>query len=142
MKQLSAEIDIKVRFSETDAMGVVWHGNYLKFFEDAREYFGELFKMEYLDMYKNGYFTPLVKTEINHKAVVYYGQAVRVKATLTQCAAAKIIFEYEVINLETNEIAATGKTIQIFMSEKTRTLELIKPAFYEAWENQQVWTQV
>lgn len=41
MKQLlQVEIPIKVRFSDTDAMGVVWHGNYLRFFEDAREAFG------------------------------------------------------------------------------------------------------
>ena len=40
---LISEIEIDIRFSETDAMGVVWHGNYLKFFEDGREAFGKEF---------------------------------------------------------------------------------------------------
>ena len=48
MKELRTEIELTIRFSETDAMGVVWHGNYLKFFEDAREYFGHKFGMSYL----------------------------------------------------------------------------------------------
>ena len=38
---LESTMEIAVRFSETDAMGVIWHGNYLKFFEDAREKFGK-----------------------------------------------------------------------------------------------------
>ncbi len=141
MKQISAEVDLKVRFSETDAMGVVWHGNYLKFFEDAREYFGLIYKMEYLDVYKNGYFTPIVKSEINHKAVVYYGQDVKVIATLTFCAAAKIIFDYKVINASTNEIAAIGQTIQVFMHAEERTLMLNKPDFYSEWEQSLEWEQ-
>ena len=139
MKQITAEVTLKVRFSETDAMGVVWHGNYLKFFEDAREHFGQVHKMEYLDVYNNGFFTPIVKSEINHKAVVYYGQEVKVKATLIYCAAAKILFNYEVINLTTNEIAAIGSTMQVFMDASSRTLTLNKPDFYSEWENNQLW---
>ncbi len=139
MKTLSAEINLKVRFSETDAMGVVWHGNYLKFFEDAREHFGAIYGMEYLDVYKNGYFTPIVKSEINHKSVVDYGQEVQVIITLIFCAAAKIMFNYKVINTTTNQIAAVGQTIQVFMDAKERTLMLNKPEFYEQWENNLNW---
>ena len=48
--------------------------------------------------------------------------------------AAKIIFQYEIINLSTGKISATGQTIQIFLSVKTRALELTTPEFYEDWE--------
>src|SRR5690606_5702733 len=112
MENLKAEINLKIRFSETDAMGVVWHGNYLKFFEDAREYFGEKYKMSYLDVYKNGFLTPLVKTEVNHKRTLDYGDKVRVEISLEFTRAAKIIHHYKVFNATTNEICATGKTIQ------------------------------
>ena len=85
MKVLESTIEIPVRFSETDAMGVVWHGNYLKFFEDARERFGEDYGIKYMDAFNAGYYTPIVKSDINHKASVYYGQKVKVRAILATC---------------------------------------------------------
>lgn len=139
MKTLSSSIEVEVRFSETDAMGVVWHGNYLKFFEDAREEFGRKYGMEYLDVFKNGYYTPIVKSEINHKASIFYGEKAQINITLEQRDAAKIIFHYEVINLANNQIAAKGTTIQVFMYVSDRTLELIKPDFYAKWEDAQNW---
>lgn len=141
MKTISASIEIPVRFSETDAMGVVWHGNYLKFFEDAREHFGKVYQMEYLDVYNNGFYTPIVKSEINHKASVYYGQKVLVKTILEYHAAAKIVFNYEVLNLETGQIAATGKTVQVFLNIELNILELAKPSFYDEWEQTIKWEE-
>lgn len=141
MKYLTTSLEIPVRFSETDAMGVVWHGNYLKFFEDAREHFGKVFGMEYLDLYNKGYLTPIVKSEINHKSSIYYGEVAKVIATLEKRDSAKIIFHYEVINLATGKIAATGSTTQVFMDAVERTLELVKPDFILEWEDRQNWLE-
>jgi acyl-CoA thioester hydrolase len=131
---LSSEIEIDIRFSETDAMGVVWHGNYLKFFEDGREHFGKTYGLEYLTIYDSGYFTPIVKSEIDHKAPVYYGQAIKVITRYIASKSAKIMFEYEVVNTTTNELAATGKTMQVFLDKESRTLELLTPNFYRRWK--------
>ena len=141
MKTLAAEVEIPVRFSETDAMGVVWHGNYLKFFEDAREHFGAVYGIEYMDAFNNGFYTPIVKSDINHKASVYYGQKVMVKAILEQHASSKIVFRYIVTNLSTGEIAATGSTTQVFLGIENKLLELVKPAFYAQWEAKQNWQE-
>ena len=131
---LSSEIEIDIRFSETDAMGVVWHGNYLKFFEDGREAFGKTFGLEYLTIFDQGYYTPIVKSEIDHKAPVYYGQAIKVITKYIPSKSAKIMFEYEVVNLTTGEICAVGKTMQVFLEKESRTLELLTPDFYNQWK--------
>jgi acyl-CoA thioester hydrolase len=131
---LSSEIEIDIRFSETDAMGVVWHGNYLKFFEDGREAFGKQYGLEYLTIFNNGYFTPIVKSEIDHKAPVLYGQRIKVITRFVPSKAAKIMYEYEVINLSTHELCAVGKTMQVFLERETRTMELLTPDFYQAWK--------
>ena len=130
---LTAEVEIDIRFSETDAMGVLWHGNYLKFFEDGREAFGVKYGLKYLDIFSNGYFTPIVKSEVNHKAPVYYGQRVRVITRYIPSKAAKMNFEYEVINVTTGEVCATGKTMQVFLTADKRELELTIPEFYRSW---------
>ncbi len=134
MKKLSAEITINIRFGETDAMGVVWHGNYLKYFEDAREAFGAKHHLTYLDVYGKGYFTPIVKSEVDYKSPLYYGEKAKVIVRLHHVRAAKIVFEYEIVNLSTKNVSAVGKTVQVFLNIKSRALELNKPDFYIAWE--------
>ena len=131
---LFSEIKIDIRFSETDAMGVVWHGNYLKFFEDGREHFGKTFGLEYLKIFDEGYFTPIVKSEIDHKAPVYYGQVIKVITRYISSKSAKIMFEYDVVNITTGELCATGKTMQVFLDKQSRTLELLTPDFYRQWK--------
>lgn len=130
---LISEIEINVRFSETDAMGVVWHGNYLKFFEDGREAFGEKFGIPYLEVYNNGYFIPIVKTEVDYKSSVSFGQRIKICTRFVPSRAAKIVFEYEIFNMKTGDLAAKGKTTQVFTSREDGTLQLIMPDFYTEW---------
>ena len=132
--QLVAEVEIEIRFSDTDAMGVVWHGNYLKFFEDGREMFGKVYGIEYLDMYHEGFFTPIVSSGVEHKAPIYYGEKIKVITRMIPSRAAKIIFEYEVINLSSGKLSATGHTVQVFLTKESRELELTKPQFFRDWE--------
>jgi len=133
--RLITEIEFDIRFSETDAMGVVWHGNYLKYFEDGREAFGKKYGMEYLDVYEKGYLTPIVKSEINHKSPLYYGERAKIITTMIPSKAAKIIFEYEIINLAKNKVSAIGSTMQVFLHRENREMELNIPPFYLEWES-------
>ena len=58
--ELFATKEVEIRFSEVDSMGVVWHGHYAMYFEDAREEFGKKYDLGYLMMYDKGFFEPLV----------------------------------------------------------------------------------
>ncbi len=132
-ENLSATIDINIRFSETDAMGVVWHGNYVKFFEDGREAFGAQHDIPYLRVSDNGYFVPVVKLEADYKSAVFYGTRLRIITTYIPSKAAKIIFEYRILNMDTGELVATGKTVQVFIDKEKRQLQLLAPDFYQDW---------
>ena len=141
MKTLNLHLALSVRFSETDAMGVVWHGNYLKFFEDAREAFGKKYGIEYLSIHSHGFFVPIVKSEIEHKASVFYGDEIEILIELVFLKAAKIKFNYKIYNKKSKTIVATGSTTQVFLASKNRELMLNKPAFYSAWELEQEWIE-
>lgn len=130
---LTCEREIEVRFSDTDAMAVVWHGNYVRYFEDGREYFGDKFGLRYLDMYENGYFTPIVKMNARYLSTIEFGDRVKIETTLHPNPAAKLEFTYKVFNLTKNKKAAMGSTTQVFMHADTRELELNLPAFYREW---------
>lgn len=130
---LNETLIITVRFSETDPLGIVWHGNYIKYFEDGREAFGRKYGISYLDIEKEGYATPIIKTVCEHKKMVRYGERLRIHTKYMQTAVAKLIFQYYIYN-EADELVCTGETIQAFTSLEDNTLSLYKPAFYEKWE--------
>jgi len=139
LRFIEDRIKINVRFSEVDAMGVVWHGNYLKFFEDGRESFGKKTDMSYLDIHKQGYVVPIVKTQLQYKIPISFGDEIEVVSRLIESKAAKIVFYYEVWNLTTNKMSAEGLTEQVFLNSKTRELELYVPRFYKNWMDKANW---
>jgi acyl-CoA thioester hydrolase len=132
--ELRETVRVKIRFSEIDSMGVAWHGNYVCFFEDAREAFGVKYGIPYLDVYRNGYYTPVVSINCEYKSPLKYGDEALVEATYFDTPAAKIIFKYSIHNAETGVLVATGNTVQVFLSIADNCLCISNPAFFEKWK--------
>lgn len=130
---LQVEKTVDVRFSEVDSMGIVWHGNYALYFEDARELFGKTYHLEYLHMFEMGFYAPLVELKFNYKKAVRYTDKIKVRCTYRETEAAKIIFDYEILDAETDEVMVTGHTVQVFLD---RDYQLVwqTPDFYTEWK--------
>ena len=141
MKFIEDKTRVRIRFSESDAMGVVWHGNYLKYFEDGRESLGGKFKMDYVDVYTKGYVTPIVKIDVNYKSPITFGEEIEIRTRFIKSRAAKIIHHYEVWNLNTGKLSCVGSSEQVFLNDKTRTLELFFPGFFQEWLNGLNWIE-
>ena len=133
INKLSNSTKVDVRFSEVDALGIVWHGHYLKFFEDGRESFGKQFGLGYLDVYKHKFAIPLVKINVDFKRTVKYGDSVKITTTFIDSPASKIIFNYEVYRESDNELVATGESVQVFMNLE-HELYITIPLFFEEWK--------
>jgi acyl-CoA thioester hydrolase len=122
-----------VRFSEVDSLHMVWHGNYIRYFEDGREAFGMQYGLGYLEVHEHGYVTPIVRTECDYKRPLRYGEKFRIETRFINSSAAKLIFDYTIFNLTTNQISATGRTIQVFLDGEGE-LQLTNPPFFEEWK--------
>ena len=59
---LTNRTTFRVRFSEIDSMQIVWHGEYVRYFEDGREAFGKQYGLDYMSIYREGYMVPIVDT--------------------------------------------------------------------------------
>lgn len=129
------EVEVPVRFSEVDSLHIVWHGHYVRYFEDAREAFGLKYGIHYLDVHKAGYSTPIVKVQCDYKRSLKYGDTAIVQATYVDSEAAKLIFTFVIRNKATNEIIATGETVQVFL-DSNKELSLTIPPFLLAWKKQ------
>jgi Predicted thioesterase len=132
-KILRAEKDIDIRFNEVDSMGIVWHGNYTLYFEDARETFGKLYQLEYLYMYKMGFYAPLVDLHVQYKRAIKYQDKIKIIIEYHDTEAAKIVFDYTILNRETNEVMALGQTTQVFLNHDYE-LMLQVPEFFIEWK--------
>ncbi len=130
---LSSRKEIEVRFSEVDSLRMVWHGHYLRYFEDGREDLGKQFGLGYLDVYEKGFVTPLVKSELEYKRPLRYGEKAIVETTFINDPAAKMIFGYTIYHAVTNEVICTGRTIQVFLNEAGE-LQLVTPVFFAEWK--------
>jgi acyl-CoA thioester hydrolase len=130
---LMASKEIEIRFSEVDSMNIVWHGSYSLYFEDAREAFGKKYGLGYLLIFDNGYYAPLVDLSFQYKKPLVYGMKARVDIFYRPTDAAKIIFDYEIHNIEDNSLIATGHSVQVFL-DKNYQLVWVNPEFYQQWK--------
>lgn len=133
-KELSETIDLQVRFSEVDSMKVVWHGNYLKYFEEGREAFGRKYNIGYFDVEEQELQVPVVHSSVDYKRSLRYGDHLQVEVRFEDTPAAKIIFHYTIRRLPDNALIATGKTVQVF-TDRNSELQLILPEFFHDWKN-------
>lgn len=134
---LSSQLEFKIRFNEVDPLGIVWHGHYIRFFEDGREAFGAQHGLAYMDIYRQGFVAPIVNINCNYKKSLEYGDVAIVETTYINHPAAKILFNYKIFLAGSMEVIAEGSSVQVFLDSQNRQLQLVTPAFYEKWKKSQ-----
>lgn len=112
------EIQIRVRYGETDQMGVVYHGNYALYLEMGRIEWLRKLGVSYKSMEENGIMLPVVSLTINYKKSAGYDDVINVKTQLKNRPTAKIEFEYEITNKD-GEILTNASTVLVFVDMKT-----------------------
>ena len=105
---------IKVRYSETDQMGIVHHSNYLKFFELARIEWLEKLNMPYQKIESNNIILPVVKCELKFIKPLIFGDIFFIKVFCSKRPTSTIEFSYQIFN-DNNEITTEGKTTLAFL---------------------------
>lgn len=126
--------EVQVRFNELDPLQIVWHGNYIRYFEDGREDFGAKFGLSYLDFKKAQIATPVINVNCDFKNMLRYPETILVETTYQPTAAAKIVLNYKITRKGSDHIIASGQTTQVFTDFEGNLL-LCSPDFYDNWKN-------
>ena len=124
---------IRVRFSEVDSMNVVWHGEYVRYFEDGRQAFGREYGIDYRDFIRHGYVAPIVDLKVQYKRSLTFSEEAIIETRYIACDTAKLIFDYIIYRAEDMSVAATGSSEQVFLN-KNGEMELNSPLFYKEWK--------
>lgn len=122
-----SEIQIRVRYAETDQMGVVYHGNYAAFFEMGRTEWLRNQGVTYKELEEMGVMMPVVSLTMNYKKPARYDDLLTVRTILKSQEGVKIEFDYEIYN-EAQELLTTGYSMLVFVDMKTGKPTL-PPAF-------------
>ncbi|WP_273567197.1 acyl-CoA thioesterase [Maribacter halichondriae] len=111
-------ISFRVRYAETDQMGVVYHGNYAQYLEMGRIEWLRRYGISYKKMEEDGIILPVVSLSLNFKKSALYDDLITVETRLRKIPLVKIEFDYTIYN-EANEILAEANTVLAFMEKDT-----------------------
>ncbi|HLV15149.1 MAG TPA: thioesterase family protein [Xanthomarina sp.] len=113
------ELPIRVRYGETDQMGVVHHANYALYLEMGRTEWLRKKGISYKEMEDDGVMLPVVSMSLNYKKSALYDEVIKVKTLLKKEPSVRIEFEYEITN-EAGELLVTATTVLAFIDMKTK----------------------
>lgn len=112
------QFTVRVRYAETDQMGVVYHGNYAQYFEMGRVEWLRNMGVSYKWMEENGVMLPVVALNMNYKKPARYDDLLTVKTIFKKQTSVKIEFDYEIYN-EEGELLTTGYSMLVFVDMKS-----------------------
>ncbi len=112
------EIQVRVRYSETDQMGVVYHGSYIPFFEMGRVEWLRNKGVSYKSLEENGIALPIVSMTVNYKKPARYDDLLTIKTRFKKYSSVKIEFDCEIFG-EQNDLLTTAHFILVFVDMKT-----------------------
>lgn len=112
------KINIRVRYSETDKMGVVYHGNYAQYLEIARVEWLRSRGVSYKELEDSGVMLPVVSLQIKYKKSARYDDLLTVELHLLRTPGVKIEFDYRILD-ENQQIIAEANTVLAFIDAAT-----------------------
>lgn len=133
---LRITVSRRVRFEEVDPLGIVWHGRYAGYFEDARVALGERYGIGYLDLYDEGFLAPVRIMHVDYLRPLRFQEEFTIEGILHWSEAVRLNHEF-VIRNAAGEVATTGYTVQMLLDRNENVLLVPPPfcaAFRERWQ--------
>ncbi|MBN2644657.1 MAG: acyl-CoA thioesterase [Desulfuromonadaceae bacterium] len=134
---LTLRVEREVRFEEVDAVGIVWHGRYPSYFEDARVALGYRFGLGYMDFYAQGVVAPIKTLHIDHLRPLRFRESFTIEGLWHWNEAARLNFEF-ILRNSADEITTRGYSVQMLL-DRNHEILVVPPPFYrdflQRWKN-------
>jgi acyl-CoA thioester hydrolase len=124
--RLEVEIDVQPAFHDCDPMQVVWHGNYLKYFEIARCALLRRFDYDYPQMRASGYLFPVVDARVKYVRPLHFGQALKLRARIVEWEN-RLKVEYEIRDAASGERLTRAWTVQVAVDAASGEMLYVSP---------------
>lgn len=129
-------IDVNLRYSDTDQMGVIYHANYLSYFEQGRTKYLQDLGYVYADMEESGYLFPVRDVKCSYLKAIRYGDKVHLKTYVKKVSKIKIIYGHELYNQD-GVLCAKGETSVVSVRKEDFSLARFDKTYPELYEKYQ-----
>jgi acyl-CoA thioester hydrolase len=123
---------VRVRYEETDQMGVAYHGNYYTWFEVGRNSFFRSLGYTYAKLEEEGVIMPVIESSCTYKVAAKYDDELLIRTKISQIKGVRLEFEYEIIRKIDDKLLAKGKTLHAFVDKNLKPLNFKK-------QNPEIW---
>jgi acyl-CoA thioester hydrolase len=124
---IAAEVEVEVPFHDVDLAGVVWHGHYMKYLENARWAVMDRIGFGLPAMLDSGFLWPVVGLEVKYIRAARYGDRLRVLCSIVEWEA-KLVLNYLLLDAKEGARIGRAQTTQVAVERGTGTLQLVSPA--------------
>ena len=122
-----AEVEVEVPFHDVDLAGVVWHGHYMKYLENARWAVMNRIGFGLEAMLASTFIWPVVGLEVKYIRAARYSERLRVQASIVEWDV-KLVLNYLLLDAKDGSRVARAQTTQVAVERETGTLQLVSPA--------------
>ncbi|OBU35262.1 acyl-CoA thioesterase [Photobacterium phosphoreum] len=135
---LTAELTLTTLFQDADPMGVIYHGNYFRFFEEVRRLLMEKIDYSYHQMQASGYLWPIIDTRVKYVKPIPFDHKIRITATLTEWEN-RLRVDYIIYDANTNIRMTKGYTMQVAVGINNHEMCFVSPTVFtdkiKAWHD-------
>lgn len=124
---LMAEVTLVTSFQDADPMGVIYHGNYFRFFEESRRLLMEKINYSYRDMVDSGYAWPVIDSYVKYVQAIPFNHEIRITAQLTEWEN-YIRVDYVIYDANNGKRMTKGYTRQVAIDMKTEEMCFASPS--------------
>jgi len=117
-------IQDRVRFVETDLMGVVHHSNYFRWFEMGRVEYLRQAGVFLTDLLKEGIIFPIRDVSCQYRSPSRFDDLIRIETTMAELSPVKMVFGYRIVKVDGDVLLASGKTINLFTNSAGKIIRL------------------
>ena len=129
MSEIDATIQLDIPFNDVDSMTVVWHGNYLKYFEAARGVLLRKIGYDYPDMERSGFLWPVIECKCRFIAPARYGMKINIQATVSEWEN-RLYINYLISDAKTEQRLCKGHTIQVAVNKENGEMLFASPQVF------------
>lgn len=122
----SSFIDIKVPFYDVDSVQIVWHGNYVKYIEQARCQLLDEIGYNYYAMEESGFFWPIVDIRMKYIGSARFGSKIRVYTYLMEWES-RLKLDYEIFDIETGQLLNKSHSVQVAVQITSQEMQFESP---------------
>ncbi|MCK6264370.1 acyl-CoA thioesterase [Vibrio sp. ZSDE26] len=126
---LTSEVTLVTSFQDADPMGVIYHGNYFRFFEEARRILMEKIQYGYLAMNDSGYMWPIIDTRVKYVKAIPFNHEIRVTAHLTEWEN-RLRVDYVIYDGKTDQRMCKAHTTQVAVEKVTEEMCFVSPTVF------------